>query len=367
MPIYEYKKNGKTHYYYAFEVKDADGKRKTIKKRGFTGKTEAREAEREARVSWDRGLYIDPSKMTYGEYVTTWLENKQDLSEQSRYTNEGHLRTHIIPAIGNIPIQKISVINIEQFIKVLQEKGLASGTVKKIFNLVNTSLNAAAKKELINRNPIDLMDTKPRVEKKQINYWSKEEVKSFLGSCEHRLKVLFILAIYTGMRRGEILGLRWKDVDFDNGQIRIRQILAFGQKIKDGAKTSAGNRSISVPPYVLSELKKHRTMIIQEKWNAKNDYIDNDLVICDEFGKSLNLGNFHNFWVKILEKSNVRYIRFHDLRHTCASLLLSAGTHPKIVQEMLGHSSIKVTLDLYSHMTPNLQSDAVKALEQMLK
>ncbi|MCR8980566.1 tyrosine-type recombinase/integrase [Brevibacillus laterosporus] len=94
---------------------------------------------------------------------------------------------------------------------------------------------------------------------------------------------------------------------------------------------------------------------------------NNDPIHHYESGKPLSLGNFHNFWVKTLDKSGARYIRFHDLRHTCASLLLSAGTHPKIVQEMLGYSSIKVTLDLYSHMTPNLQSDAVKALEQMLK
>ncbi|MBD0381308.1 tyrosine-type recombinase/integrase [Paenibacillus sedimenti] len=369
MPIYEYQKGGKAHYYYAFEVKDASGERKTIKKRGFTGKKEARAAEAEARVSWEKGNYIDPSTMLYGEYVKNWLANKQDISDQTRATNDGHLKNHIIPEIGQIPLQKVNVTHIEGMVKKLQEKGLAPGTVKKIYNLVQTSFKDAAIKELIVKNPFNLLadGSKPRAKKASVDYWTVDEVREFLGGFEHRLKILFILAIYTGMRRGEILGLRWKDVDFDNGQIRISQILAFKGKIKDGAKTTAGNRSISIPPVVVAELKKHRTVVIQEKWEAKDNYKDNDLVICGKDGRPVSWSNFHKFWIRRLEKApNLRKIRFHDLRHTCASLLLSAGTHPKIVQELLGHSSIKVTLDLYSHMMPNIQADAVKNLEKML-
>lgn len=370
MPIYSYTKGGKEHWYYAFEVKDRNGERKTIKKRGFTGKTEARNAERQARVAWEKGQHVDPSKMSYGEYVTNWLQHKQNLSEGSRYTNEGHLRNHILPEIGHIPLQKLSVPDIEAFIQKLKDKGLSSGTVKKVYNLVQTSLKAAAKKELIVRSPFELLDDgdKPRVEKAQIDYWTKDEVKQFLSFCEDRYRILFVLATYTGMRRGELLGLRWKDIDFENARIGIRQILGFKGKIKDGAKTTAGNRSISISPYVLSELKKHRLLIEQEKrWSdAKEEYQDNDLVVCQPNGKPVSWGNFHKFWTRRLEKAGVRPIRFHDLRHTCASLLLSAGVHPKVVQELLGHSSIKITLDLYSHMMPNMQADAVKALDQML-
>lgn len=374
MPMYEYQKGGKTHYYYAFEVKDANGDRKTIKKRGFTGKQECRAAEREARVSWEKGSYIDPSTMIYAEYANNWLENKQDISDQTRETNEGHLKNHILPVLGNIPLQKIKVNHIEELIKNLQEKvlpngkKLAGGTIKKIYNLVQTSFKAAAKKEHIIRDPFTLLDkgSKPKSTKSSVDYWTKEEVKEFLNGFEHRQKILFILAIYTGMRRGELLGLRWKDVDLENGQIRISQILAFKGKIKDGAKTTAGNRSISIPPVVVAELRKHRTVIIQEKWEAKENYKDHDLVVCGKDGRPVSWSNFHKFWIRRIEKSKVRPIRFHDLRHTCASLLLSAGTHPKIVQELLGHSSIKVTLDTYSHMMPNIQADAVKNLEKML-
>ncbi|MEC0211806.1 tyrosine-type recombinase/integrase [Paenibacillus ehimensis] len=372
MPIYSYEKGGKEHWYYAFEVKDKKGKRKTIKKRGFTGKTEARAAERQARVEWEKGQYVDPTKMTYGEFLNNWFENKNDISEQTRHTNEGQIKNHILPELGHIPLQKVDVEDIEAFIKTLQKKELSSGTVKKIFNLVQTSFRAALRKEYIAKNPFDLLDkgSKPRVEKVKIDYWTKEEVKQFLGSFDHRLKIVFILAIYTGMRRGEILGLRWKDINFETSQIGIRQILGFRRKMKDGAKTTAGDRSISISPFVLSELKKHKLVIEREKrWRKDKkdkEYNDNDLVVCQLNGNSLSWTNFDKYWKRCLEKSGVRPIRFHDLRHTCASLLLSAGVHPKVVQELLGHSSIKVTLDLYSHMMPNMQADAVKALDQML-
>jgi integrase len=367
MPIYPYEKNGKEHYYYAFEVKDDNGKRKTIKKRGFTGKKEARDAEAIARTEWIKGSYIDPSKVTFGEYITEWLTNKQDISPETRDTNEGHLRNHIIPEMGHIPLQKVNVMHIEKFIKTLQGKGLADGTVSKIYNLIHTCFKSAIKKELIIKNPFDLMDksSKPRSSKPKIDYWTKEEVKHFLGALKHRQRILFVLAIYTGMRRGEMLALRWKDIDFETSQVRISQSLKPIQGIKKGVKTDAGFRSITVAPTVIAELKKHRAMIAKEKLAAE-DYDDHDLVVCRENGKPVSLGNFDKFWKSVLKQTGMRHIRFHDLRHTCASLLFAAGVHPKVVQEQLGHSSIKITLDTYSHMMPNMQESAAKALEKML-
>jgi len=368
VPIYPYIKNGKEHYYYAFEVKDRNGKRKTIKKRGFKGKTEARNAEREARVAWEKGHYIDPSKMTFGDYITNWLANKQNISLETRETNQGHLKNHIIPVLGGIPLQKVNVSHIEELITSLQAKGLAEGTIKKIYNLVQTAFKTASKREIISRNPFDLLDdgSRPKVSKPEIDYWTVEEVRHFFNVLEHRQRILFILAIHTGMRRGEMLGLRWKDIDFEGGRLRISQSLKPLQGLKKGVKTASGYRSISLSPYVLSELKKHRAMILQERLSTKH-YQDHDLVICQPNGEPVSVGNFTKFWKRIVQNTGMRYIRFHDLRHTCASLLFSAGVHPKVVQELLGHSSIKVTLDTYSHMMPNMQADAASALEKMLK
>lgn len=369
MPIYPYTKGGKEHYYYAFEVKRDDGSRKTIKKRGFKTKTEARNAERNARIEWDKGAYVDPSSILFGEFITEWLNKKNDLSPESRHTNEGHLRNHIIPSLGKIKLQKINVDHIEDFILELQRKGLADGTVRKVFNLVQTCFKYAQRKELIKKNPFDLLEngSKPKQSVPTVDYWTKEEVKQFFSKLDHRLEILFVLAIYTGMRRGEILGIQWKDIDFENNQLRIFRSSRPMQGLVESVKTSSGYRTIAFSDFVKEKLKKHHELIQKEKELFGNDYEDNDLVICQPNGKKMAIGNFHRFWRNIIKNTEMRYIRFHDLRHTCASLLLSADIHPKVVQEQLGHSSIRVTMDKYSHMMPNMQAEAAKVMEDLLK
>ncbi|WP_213509651.1 tyrosine-type recombinase/integrase [Paenibacillus macerans] len=375
MPIYPYMKHGKEHYYYAFEVKDKNGGRKTIKQRGYETKGAARSAERQARVDWEKGQYIDPSKMTVTEYMETFIDNKQDISPETRYTNKGHIKNHINPSIGSILFQKLNVDDIEKLVKSMQEKtlpngkNLAEGTIRKIFNLVQTAYKAARKKELIVKNPFDQLDkgSRPRASKAKVDYWSVDEVKQFFSVLEHRQKILFVLAIYTGMRRGEILGLRWKDVDLKNSQLRMRQTLKPKRRVKKGGKNGNAERSITISKYVKSELKKHKAMIIQECWEQNREFKEDGFVVCNPDGQPASLGNFHKFWTRVVKNTKMRYIRFHDLRHTCASLLLTSGVHPKVVQELLGHSSIKVTLDLYSHLMPNMQSEAVNKLDEMLK
>lgn len=367
MPIYEYQKSGKTHYYYAFEVKEKSGKRKTLKKRGFKTKKDARNAEAERRVEWESGQYIDPSKMKFGEYITHWLANKNDITPETRHTNEGHLRNHIIPELGNIKLQEINVGHIQSFIGKLKIKGIADSTIRKIFNLMQTCFKSAHRKEIIAKNPFDLMDTgdKPKVSKPKIDYWTKEEVKTFFSKLQHRQKLLFVLAIYCGMRRGEILGLRWNDIDLNRKQIYVRNSLRPKQKLTNTVKTSSGYRSITFSDYVKSEIERHYEMVLEEK-QMRDDYKDHDLVICQRNGEHISVGNFTRMWKIVIKNTEMRYIRFHDLRHTCASLLLSAGVHPKVVQERLGHSSIRVTLDKYSHLMPNMQAEAADTLENLL-
>ncbi|MGD6781358.1 tyrosine-type recombinase/integrase [Sutcliffiella horikoshii] len=367
MPIYPYEKNGKEHWYYAFEVKDADGKRKTIKKRGFDGKTKARKAEAEAKVTWERGSYIDPSKVTLGEYITKWLENKRDISLETRSTNEGHLRNHILPIIGSIQLQKVSVSDIEKLIESLYDKGLADGTVRKVYNLVNTCFKVATKKELLIKNPFDLLEKgdKPKKGKAKFDYWTTDEVKHFFKVLDHRQRIMFVLAIRCGMRRSEICGLRWKDINFSNKSLSIIQTLRPQQGLKIGTKSSASSRSIALSETVIIELQRHRKLILEERL-ACDEYQDNDLVVCQPNGLPVSLGNFDKFWKRIIKNTGMRYIKFHELRHTCASLLLSAGVHPKVVKELLGHSSISITIDTYTHLMPNMQLDAVNTLDKML-
>lgn len=363
MPIYEYIKKGKTHYKYAFEVKNHDGSRKTIKESGFARKTDCKIAEAIARADWEKGNHINPSTLSFGEYITEWLKNKKDIGDKTRHTNNGHIKNHIVPAIGGIPLQKLSFEDIEFLVAEMKKKilpngkKLADGTIRKVFNLVQTALRAAVKRELILKNPIDKLDkgSKPKPSKPKYDYWSVQEVNDFFGRLEHRLKVLFILAIYTGMRRGEILRLRWKDINFQTRQIRISK-----------SKTDAGERSITTSNFVIKTLTDHFNQVLEDKNKYNDNYIDNQFVVCNHLGIPISSSNFHKFWTRKLEATGARKIRFHDLRHTCASLMFSAGVHPKVVQEMLGHSSIKVTLDMYSHMMPNMQADAATVMENLL-
>jgi integrase len=386
MPIYPYTKKNKEHYYYAFEVKLPNGKRKTIKKQGFTSKKDAKEAERLARVEWDQQAYIDTSKLTVYQYLQEWLKTKKNLSEDSRNVYTFIINKHLITGFGEVLLQKATVHDLKKFINKLSEGDLSESTVKKIYNVVQTAFNTATKEELINKNPFTLLDngTKPVAKKSVADFWTKDEVKEFFvkydKSEEPRMKLLYTIAIYTGMRRGEILGLTWKNIDLDNGVIRISQTLT-PSGIKKGAKTSTSERSVTVSAHVMSELKKHRVAMIQERWEMMDKYKgtpeivnelrkyydEEDLVICQPNGKPINVSRFTQNWSSLIQRLGVRKIRFHDLRHTCASLLFSADTHPKVVQELLGHASVKITMDIYSHMLPNMQKQAVETLDRLLK
>ncbi|WP_232700183.1 site-specific integrase [Brevibacillus daliensis] len=162
------------------------------------------------------------------------------------------------------------------------------------------------------------------------------------------------------MRRGEILGLRWKDIDFENGELSVQQTLFNkGDELQE-PKTKSAQRSIAFPEQTVVELKQHKRRIAQEKMMARSIYQDNDLVVCTSIGTKVLPRNLIRTYYRLLEKADVPKIRFHDIRHSHATLLLKKGVHPKIAQERLGHTNIRITLDTYSHVLPNMQSEAAK-------
>ncbi|WP_121604895.1 site-specific integrase [Virgibacillus sp. Bac332] len=177
----------------------------------------------------------------------------------------------------------------------------------------------------------------------------------------------FLLALTTGMRQGEILGLRWKDIDIENETISIVQTLSHkGQELSVGAKTNSGNRRISIDSNTLSQVLKHRTLQEEEMMvNSPVYNSQNDLVVRTSTGLPLSPRNLLRSFYSIIDKSGIKKIRFHDLRHTHASLLLKQGVNPKIVSERLGHANVRITLDTYSHLLPNLQKETVNNFSKM--
>ncbi|SFK76293.1 Site-specific recombinase XerD [Paenibacillus sp. 1_12] len=366
MPIYKDENKKDNPWYYSFEIKDENGKWKTIRKRGFRTKKDAEKAEISIKDAMNKGTYVQQSKLSFSEYLNNWLANRRDIKDKTKVGYKVIIEQHIAPLIGRIPLSEVNAMTIESFLTKIEEKNFSESYVRNIFKVLNKSLKDAERKQLIIRNPAALV-AKPRVSKKEMLCWTPEESKQFLKAIfDHRLRIIFVLAIHSGMRMGEILGLRFCDVDLTNMKINIRNILNFKNQLQAGTKTNAGNRSISISDFVVKQLEIRRQNMLKEKAAAGDDYDDKDFVVSTKYGTPYSKAMCDAVWRRLLKKSKLKRIRFHDLRHTCASLLLSLEIHPKVVQELLGHSSIQITLDLYSHLTPNMNKDAAYAMERLL-
>jgi integrase len=354
-------------WYYVLETK-VSGKRKQIKKRGFRTKREAQRALTEVENAVNRGTFVEPSRMSYGDYLEQWMNGrKHNLSRQTHSINMSYIRNHIIPSLGNIRMSEIRANAISNFVTELHQKGLAGSTAKRIYNIVNASLNHAERTEIIPKNFASLVET-PRVQRKELQVWDIDEIQKFLDNSRgNRYYIAFHLALMTGMRQGEILGLRWEDVDFETKLLSIVQTLSHdGKEIMVGAKTKSSVRNIALDDNTIEELRKHRKMLIEEKLKTGSMYKDSGLVVCTSIGTKQLPRSLVKVHDKLLKASGLSKITFHDLRHTHATLLFKNNTHPKVVSERLGHSSIQMTLDTYTHLLPNMQHDAITELGKLV-
>ncbi|WBL16339.1 site-specific integrase [Sutcliffiella sp. NC1] len=363
-------KSGETKWMYMLDLgKDEKGRRKQKKKSGFKTEREAKKELRLAEAELIKGTYVEPSKMLYEKYLDDWFKTKRkSLGIQTIEVYESHLKNYIKPFLGSTPLLSLKTIHVDNFINHMHEKGYTPSTIKKSINIIKSSLEHAIDTELLSKN-VAKKATLPKEKKKEMEVWSKQEVQTFLKVAKgDRLYALFYLALTTGMRQGELLGLRWKDIDLDNQLLRVNQVLAHnGKDIISEAKTEKSNRTVELGESTISVLKAHRKQLLQEKLLQGKGYQDNDLVFCTPLGTPLNSSNIRsrNF-NGLIKQAGLKKIRFHDLRHTCATLLLSEGVNVKIISEMLGHSNIKITLDTYSHVLPTMQKEAVNKLENMI-
>lgn len=362
------KKEGSTWYYEVTLSYDVNGKRKRKKQRGFKTKKEAEKALATVVNEINAGTYLEPVKMTYKDFLEDWLENKKNSIRSQTHINYVTIaKTHVIPELGSLLVQQLNPLVLQKFIKGLTHKGLSSGYIKKIIDVLNGSMEKAKRLGIISANPVEFVE-RPRITKEEMKVWDTKEVEQFISIAQFdRLYIAFLLAITTGMRQGEILGLRWKDIDFENNTLCIRQTLSHdGKTLNSEAKTKSSLRSIHLPDETLQALKSHRVLILQEKLKSGKQYKDNDLVVCTTVGTPVTPRNLSRTWYRLIKQSTVTPIRFHDLRHTHATLLLKQGIHVKVVAERLGHSNTRMTLDTYSHVQPTMQAEAANAISQVL-
>ena len=356
----------------------ATGKRKQqwISVKGTKKVAEKRLAEMLHQL--DTGIFTRPGKTTLAEFLERWLKDYvwPNLAPRTAEGYEHIIRRHLIPGLGNIKLTQLRPAHLQRY---YSEKlsggrcdgngGLSPRTVRHHHMNLHTALESAVKWGLLSRNPVDAVSP-PRCQRPEWHILNENDIGTLLEAAKATsYYALFYLAIYTGMRRSELLALRWCDIDLLLCQIYVTRTL---HQLRDGSiiyrapKTAKGRRMIALSPSATLVLREHK-----EKQGLDRDMLgitltDDDLVFSQLDGKSLLPNTVTHAWMKLVRRNGLRGIRLHDARHSHASLMLKLGTHPKIVQERLGHASISITLDTYSHVVPGLQEAAADRFDELL-
>ncbi|MDQ1147048.1 integrase [Bacillus sp. SORGH_AS 510] len=363
------RKEGSKWYYVIEMGKDNNGKRKQKKKRGFQTKKDAQASLTKALHELNSGTYIEPSTQKLGEFLVDWLNYKKAMVAESTYsTYYINLKTHILPELNNMPLSNLKPLHIQQFYsKLLNEKKLHHNTVRKIHTMLVNALDRAVKFDMVAKNAAKLVEP-PKESNAEMKVWDVGEVRSFLKAAKDSpFSMVYLIAINTGMRQGEILGLTWESVNLEDNILSVKQTLGHdGKTLKSTTKTAAGMRSIAMPTELAKELRHHKLEQKKQRLKMGTFYTDLNLVVASEVGTPINPSNLRRNFNNLIKKANLERIRFHDLRHTHATLLLKQGVHPKIVSERLGHADTRMTLDRYSHLLPNMQNETAQKFGELL-
>jgi integrase len=350
-------------------------KRKTI-----YGKTRAEVAKKLSKALSDRegGLVFDAGNLTVEEYLDRWLRDSvKGTVKEITYANYSYItHIHISPALGHVKLKSLTPAHVRGFYGEKACTNLSAATVKKMHVVLRKALSQAVSDELIPRNAADSVKP-PRASApgEEIRPLNLEECSAFLeASRGERFEALYVLAVHCGLREGELLALRWEDVDLEATKpaLLVRRTITRGEGGRGyvmGRSTKSGKgRRVRLTRQALAALKDHRKRQLEERMRLAGLWRDQDLVFPNEIGSLLNPSNLRNrSFKRIKTRSGVREdLRFHDLRHTCATLLLREGVNAKVVSEMLGHASITITLNTYSHVLPDMQDSAADAMEAAL-
>lgn len=343
--------------------------RRQRSKGGFRTKAEAISAMHDMQTAVVAGRYVPASRLTLGRYLMeTWLPAvKASVRPGTWDSYESYIRLYAVPRLGDVPLQSLSRADLRKFYADLEESGRRRGTgglsPKTVHNVHITLLKAlgdAVEDQLIPRNPA-MRAHRARSEPSRMTTWSAEQVRLFLSHVQDDpLQGLWRLAVATGMRRAEVLGLRWRDVDFRAGQLAVVQtrLKGNGTTFFAGPKTPRSRRTIALDPTTIDALRRHRRAQAAERAAAGDAYADHGLVFCFPNGDPLDPDGVNLRFQRHARDAGLPRIRFHDLRHTHATLGLMASVNPKVMQERLGHSSVAFTLDIYSHALPTMQEEA---------
>jgi integrase len=342
------------------------------KRKHIYGRTRQEVAEKLSKAVSDRvgGLVFDGDHETLEAYLRRWIDEVlRGTVKQSTLDNYTYIvRLHIIPELGRVRLRALKFRDVRRHYREKLDSGLSTRAVQIIHTVLRKALQQAVRDDVLPRNVCDAV-TAPRQTTKEMQPLTPAQAKRLLENVrEDRWRALYVLAITAGLREGELLGLRWDDVDLERELLQVRRQLT---RTRDGLSFTAPKRGkarvVRLTDMAIAALKAHREAQNEERARAGSLWEETSLVFTSTIGTPVDVGNLtYRSFRPLLKRTNLPRIRFHDLRHACATLLLSKGTHPKIVQEMLGHANISMTMDTYSHVLPDMQEKAVSAMDDAL-
>jgi integrase len=328
-----------------------------------------------------QGTFVEPYKVTLGEWLGTWLQQykRPHIRPITFDTYEMIVRRHLKPALGHMALRDIRPEHLQRYYNEKEQEGLEAHTIRLHHVLLSNALAQAEKNQLVLRNVCRLVTSPRRMRKDRSTLTVEQATTQFLSALQSdRLYAAFLTLFMIGLRRGELLGLRWQDVDLNAGILHVRQTLiriynrdpqGEGRKTRlafQEPKTEKSRRSVPIPDACLAALKRHKAHQAEEKLLLGQGYQDGGLVFAQADGTPIDPRSMNLYFTQALERAGLTAIRLHDARHTYATWMLEQGVSPKVVQTLLGHSSITVTLDVYSHVSLELEKQAAAKLNAAL-
>lgn len=335
------------------------------------GKTRAEVASKLQRAQQELGDGVapPPERLTVGQLLESYLDAvRNSVRPSTQRSYEGIVAVHLRPALGRIRLRELSVTDVQRLLNSRHVAGRSARTVERIRAVLRQALGQALRQGLVGRNVASLARP-PRVLRRQVDTLDPDAARAFLAATlGTRDEALYAVALALGLRQGEALGLRWQDVDLETGEIRITHAL---QRVNSKLelvepKSLSSRRRIPLPAVVASALRDHRRRQLGDRLVSGSRWIDNGLVFATRDGKALDGRNVTRRFQAALATAGLPRMRFHDLRHSCASLLLAQGVSPRVVMETLGHSQVSLTLNTYAHVLPPLQRDAADRMHALL-
>ncbi len=347
------KKRGKL----VIDFYDQSGRRRLKTLPEGTSKKDARKILRELEEQIERGTYIPKATVQdFAKVAEDWLDYKKpNIRSSTMEEYRIHVRKHLTPFFGCIKINRINFSTVEGYIKDATDKGVTPQTLKKILINLGCIMSYAVRKRLCDSNPVREIDKPKAPSKRKIDVFQPAEIRAMIEHArDQEFKTLFTVAVMSGLRAGELLGLKWTDIDWFNHQVHVRRTFNYGRFFPPKSATS--NRAVDLATVAIHELKR---------WKLACPPTELDLIFPNIFGTPISgKGALKREFKATLRRAGLRDIRFHDLRHTYASLLIDQGEHPKYIQAQMGHASINITLDTYGHLMKTVNRQASSRLEK---